>query len=364
MGRYVTSAVALLGLLAAQLCAQDQPAAPVPRDTVRLTDGKILANVLVLSETPTEVKLDTKGNGKPDRTLDQNQVRAIRYGGAPAAYRQAIAFYKVRQYNKAMKKFREATRTPKVRKWVKDYSAYYTAMCTARKSETSPVERPAAIAALEGLLKDSSNRWRDDARYQLGQIYLAAGNRQKALSAFRELESGAYKDEMKLTSSVGLGALMMADGKPADALTRYDKVISKAKGRFRSLYVTATVGKAEALTALERFDEAETFLRSVLKSATSDALLAKARLALGDCYYAKAAGAADRKEARQGYKTALKSYLWNIVVFFNQKAEYAKALLYAGRCWEKLDRADRAQELYRELRSKFGSTKWAGMIGK
>ena len=77
-----------------------------------------------------------------------------------------------------------------------------------------------------------------------------------------------------------------------------------------------------------------------------------------------AADEKDKTEARQKYKAALKNYLWNIVVFYNQKAEYAKALLYAGRCWQKLGQDTRAQELYRELRRKFGSTKWAGMIGK
>ena len=364
MTRHITAAALVMVLLTAGLHAQEEPAAPAPRDTIRLADGKILPNVFVVTETPTEVKIDTTGNSKPNRTLDQNDVTAIQYGGAPTSYRQAVAFYKVRQYDKALEKFREATSTTKVRKWVKDYSAYYTAMCLAGQSVTVPGQRGRAITAFEDLLKDADNRWRDDARYQLGQVYLAAGDKPKALVAFRELESGAYKDEMKLTASVGLGALMMADSKASDALQRYDKVVTGAKGRFRDLYETATVGKAEALTALKRYDQAKTFLGGVLTSATSDDLLAKAHLALGDCYYAWAVGEKDETEARQRYKAALKNYLWNIVVFYNQKAEYAKALLFAGRCWQKLGQDTRAQELYRELRSKFGATKWAGMIGK
>ncbi|HUW58185.1 MAG TPA: tetratricopeptide repeat protein [Planctomycetota bacterium] len=365
MIRHVTAAALVTVLLAVGLHAQDEPPAePAPRDTLRMADGKILPNVLVISETPTEVKIDTNGDSKPDRTLDQNEVTAIQYGGAPTSYREAVAFYKVKQYDKALEKFREATSTPKVRKWVTDYSAYYTAMCLAGQSVTDPTQQGRAIAAFETLLNDADNRWRDDARYRLGEIYLAAGDKPKALTAFRELESGAYKDEMKLTASVGLGALMMADDKASEALQRYDKVVTGAKGRFRDLYETATVGKAEALTALKRYDEARTFLGGVVESATGDDLLAKARLALGDCYYADAQNDKDETAARQKYKAALKNYLWNIVVFYNQRAEYAKALLYAGRCWEKLGQDTRAQELYRELRSKFGSTRWVGMIGK
>lgn len=365
MTRTMTLAALLLILPALEVCAQEPPPAePVVRDTVRKADGKILPNVLVISETATEVKLDTTGNGKADTTLDQNEVKEIQYGGTPNAYRQAIAFYRVKQYDEAIEQFQVATGTAGVRKWVKDYSAYYVAMCRAAEAEGDPTQRAAAIKAFEDLLKDSGNRWRDDARYRLGEIHLAAGERQQAQTTFTELEGSAHRDEMKLTASVGLGAIMMDERRASDALGRYDKVVKGAKDRFPELYAAATVGKAEALTALKRFDEAAKFLEGVLSGKAGDELLAKARLALGDCYYAQAQGAAGSKEARQLYKAALKNYLWNIVVFYNQKAEYAKSLLFAGRCWEKLEEAGRAQELYRELRNKFGATKWAGMIAR
>ncbi len=62
-----------------------------PRDTIRRTDGKIRANLTVLSETPTKVEIDTNGDGKADETLDQNEIRSIDYGGAPAAYMPLIS---------------------------------------------------------------------------------------------------------------------------------------------------------------------------------------------------------------------------------------------------------------------------------
>ena len=54
----------------------------------------------------------------------------------------------------------------------------------------------------------------------------------------------------------------------------------------------------------------------------------------------------------------------NIVVFYNQKNECARSLLYAGKCHENLGEKDKADALYRKLRAEFGATKWAAMIGR
>ncbi len=334
-----------------------------PRDTIRRTDGKIRANLTVLSETPTKVEIDTNGDGKADETLDQNEIRSIDYGGAPAPYTQALAYLRVRQFDKAIVSLREAMVEPGARKWVKDYASYYVAVCLAKQAEAAPAERPKAIQAFETLLKDSQNRWRDDARYQLGEVYLAAGDRGQALAAFQTLEKDAYKEETRLNAAAGLAALLMADGKPDEALKRYDTIVAGAKDRFPDLYVSALVGKSEAHTALKQYAEAESFLQGVLKSSTNEDVLAKAHSALGDCYFAQAQAAKDEGQARNQYKAARDQYLWNVVVFFNQKNECAKSLLYAGKCWDKLGDPARAQQLYGKLRSEFGSTRWAGMIG-
>jgi tetratricopeptide (TPR) repeat protein len=155
----------------------------------------------------------------------------------------------------------------------------------------------------------------------------------------------------------------MDDRKPQEAVVLYDKVVEGSKGnKYPELYVDATVGKAESLILLKRYGEAEDFLNTVLKTATKDDLLAKARLGLGDCCFARASDTKDEKEARSLYKLALKNYLWNIVVFFNETGSYPKALLYAGKCWEKLGDVPRATELFNELRTKYGSSQWAKKI--
>ena len=358
MNRGILTALVVLGLLAAESAAQ-APAPARPRDIVRTADRKILSNITVISETPTEVHLDTTGNGKADKTLDQNDVTEIQYDQVPNAYRQAEALYRVSNYDKAIQMFRQAT-AGGGRRWVKDYSAYYLAMCLARKSESDPNQAPLAIRAFEDLLKNRNNRWRDDARYQLGNLQLVKGDRAGAKTAFETLASSAHKQEMKLTASVGLADILMADKKPAEALKRYDTVVEGARGKFPDLFITATVGKAQAQTALGLFANAKAFLEGILKTAKNKALLAKAHTALADCFYTEA-GAVDPKEAPASYKAALNQYLWVVVVYNNEKAEFAKALYYAGQCWKKLGDEKKARELFKELQSKFGATRWAAM---
>ncbi|MCX5738674.1 MAG: hypothetical protein NTZ61_09295, partial [Proteobacteria bacterium] len=311
------------------LLAQEAPAA---RDTIRKSDGKILANLEVLSETPEKVEVDTNGDGKADQTLDQNEVKSIDYNGAPASYVQALALFRVRQYDKAVASFREAAADVSVRKWVKDYAAYYIALCLAKQAEAAPAERPKAVQAFEALLRDPNNRWRDDAKSQLGEAYLAAGDRAQALAVFQALEKDAYREETRLNAAAGLAALLMEENRPDEALKRYDTIVAGAKGRFADLYVSALVGKAGAHTALKQYAQAEEFLAGVMKTSTNEDVLAKAHSALGDCFYAQAGALKpDDPDARNKYKAALKHYLWNIVVFYNQKNECARSLLYGGK---------------------------------
>lgn len=368
MSRTVLNVTVCLGLLAAAAAAQtDTPAPSRPRDMIRLVDGKILTNIVVVGETPTEVKIDTTGDGKSDRTLDQNDVRQIVYDQEPNDYRQAVALYGVSDYDKAIAGFRKAM-TGRGRRWVKSYSTYYIAVCLARKSEGDPAQRQFAINAFEDLLKDANNRWRDGARYQLGEIYRTSGDKARAKTAFATLADSAHKEEMKLTASVGLSAILMDDRRPAEALKGYDTVVAGAQGKFPDLYVTATVGKAEAHTALGEFDKAAAFLQGVLKTSKNRSLRAKIHLALGDCYYAQAAEEAKKAETKANVaattKNALINYLWVIVVYPGQKAEFSKSLYYAGECWKTLGDRAKGAELHQELKSKFPRTTWAARVGR
>jgi len=358
MNRSLLLSICVCLCLAAAEAGAQAPPPSRPRDMVLLADGGNLTNVVVLSETPSEVTVDTTGDGKADRTLNQNEVKAITYDREPTDYRQAVALYGVSDYDKAMEGFRKASAAPG-RRWVKDYSAYYLAMCLARKSAGDPTQRAGAIASFEALLKDPGNRWRDDARYQLGQIYLAAGDKAKAQTAFATLAASAHREEMKLTASVGLSDILMAEGKPAEALKGYNRVVTQARGKFEDLYAAATVGKAEAHTALGEFDKAGTFLQEILDTSKSRELRAKAHLALGDCRYAQAAAEKEPDKVTPLVKEALNNYLWVVVVYSNQKAEFAKSLYQAAQCWRELKEPAKARELETELTSKFPTSAWA-----
>jgi hypothetical protein len=123
------------------------------------------------------------------------------------------------------------------------------------------------------------------------------------------------------------------------------------------------VGKAEALAAQKKFQEAADFLTDMIPDAKDDkSLLATVRVALGDCYYAWADTLDDENQRAATVKNALVNYLWIVVVLNSEKAELAKSLYYAGECWKKLGEPQRAKALHDELRKDFARTKWAGMV--
>ena len=353
----------LLVLSATDLGAQGTVTTPA-RDTVRKADGKMLANVTVLEETATEVKIDRNFDGKADVTLDQNDVKQIGYGDMPIAYRQGEAFFGVGQYDQAIEQFHKAMQDAAARQWVKDYSAYYIARSTARKAEADAGLRVEAVKAFETILKNPNNRWRDAARYELGQLYLVSGEKDKARGQFTQLESSAHQDRMRLTASMGLADLLRAEDKTQEALDRYRKVVGETKEKHPDLSSAATVGQAGALIALKKYDDAQKFLENVIKTARQAPLLARTYSLLGDSHRLQAQTEPDRNKQRQLYKAALMSYLRNIVLYYKQKNQYARSLLYAGNCWKKLGEDKFAAELHNELRTKYSSTTWADELRK
>jgi len=333
------------------------------RDTVQLR-GQTLTNVTVLSEDYREVQLDTDGDGVVDRKVPQNEVRQVVYDDVPAAYRTAMAVFRLgNQYDKALKHFAEAGKTGGVRPWLKDYVAYYSAECVRRQAGTDrALLAQAAQKYQDALASNANSPFREGLQLGLGSILLQQNDLDGARRQFASLERAAVKDEFKLGAMLNLARVDMLREQPAEAVKQFDKVLAKGEKGYSATYAEAVVGKGRALIALKQYPEAGRFLEGALKTTRNDALLSEGYTTLGDCRYEYAGTLKDKKAARSAYKSALMAYLRVEVLYYQDSEMLAKSLYYAGKCFQNLERDDRAQEKFALLRKKFPDSPWTSKI--
>ncbi len=334
------------------------------RDTVTLTNKQILGNVTVLTENYREIQVDTDGDGTADRTISQNDVLRVEYGDAPAAYRQAMASFRLgTQYEKALEEFKTAATSTGVRPWLKDYVGYYMAECLRLQAQSKPAVLDAAVKAhRDALAASPEGPFRDVLLYGLGRLLLVQDKTADAAKEFDTLSRSAVKTEYRQGGQLGLANIQAKEGRLPDAIKLYDVVVQKGEEQSADVYREAVVGKAKAMLALKQHAQGIAFLEEALKKTKSVPLLTEGYATLGDCYYDLAESQKDPKEARSTYKEALYAFLHVEVLYSQDPDLLAKALFYEGKCFQSLKEDNRAQEKWAQLRSKFPGSPWLEKI--
>ena len=125
---------------------------------------------------------------------------------------------------------------------------------------------------------------------------------------------------------------------PGAALPRFDKSLAAGE-RFA---VRASLGKARAFCALQKFDDAVFILEELLKDSSDDlAASVRARMLLADTYAQKGA-----------FLEAAKTYL-SIGILYEDPETVPDALFKAGEAFEKAARPEEARNAYQELLDRF-----------
>ena len=90
--------------------------------------------------------------------------------------------------------------------------------------------------------------------------------------------------------------------------------------------------------------------------------LAAAYLGLGDCYWAKGERSPGEESGKADLNKALVSYMRIVVVYKAEQRYVAKAMFFAGRCFQLLDgegAQEHASKLYNKLIRYYGGSRWA-----
>ena len=155
-----------------------------------------------------------------------------------------------------------------------------------------------------------------------------------------------------MRAGVAAGRALLSQGKPREAAAAFDKVLAtEAEGDSAQAQRTAaTLGKASALVALKKPDEAIAIVEEIIqKGDPEDApLMARAYNVLGT---------AQRQAGR--IKEALLAFLHVDILYSSVPDAHAEALANLAELWEQVHKTDRANRARQTLEEQYKDSPWA-----
>lgn len=188
----------------------------------------------------------------------------------------------------------------------------------------------------------------------LGDLEARAGRAEQALAAYKQLDAGPAA--MRVRSASARAAMLLAQGKPAEAAAEYDAAV-KLAGSDKANQPqkrAAELGKARCLTAQGKHEDAVKLVDQIVRDADPEEkeLLARAYTVLGTAYRNIAGREQD----------ALIQFLMVDLVYNTLPESHAESLFNLGELWEKGSNPERAREARQNLKNAYPSSLWAAKL--
>ena len=188
----------------------------------------------------------------------------------------------------------------------------------------------------------------------LGDLHARAGKPAEAVAAYQQLDSGPPALQVRAASAKA--AMLLAQGKPAEAMAEYDAAIKLAGSEKTSQPQkrSAELGKAKCLSLQGKQDAAiETAVKIIKDSSPEEKeLLSRAYNILGGAYRTMAGREQD----------ALIQFLTVDLVYNTLPESHAEALFNLGELWDKGSNPERAREARQNLKAAYPASPWAAKL--
>ena len=212
----------------------------------------------------------------------------------------------------------------------------------------------AAKTVVDYLAKHSKSHHFFQMQELLGDLHARAGKPAEALAAYQQLDSGP--PGMKVRAASAKAAMLLAQGKPDEAMAEYDAAIKLAGSDKASQPQkrSAELGKAKCLSLQGKQDAAiETVLQIIKDSGPEEKeLLSRAYNVLGGAYRSVAGREQD----------ALIQFLTVDLVYNTLPESHAEALFNLGELWDKGSNPERAREARQNLKAAYPASPWAAKL--
>jgi tetratricopeptide (TPR) repeat protein len=317
-------------------------------DRVRTTHGSETGRVTGM--TPLEVTVDKASAGIEQ--VPVNEITTIVFHGEPAELSQARTNARNGSYATALEALKKIDVAAVDRDYVKQDVQFYRALCEAKLALGGTGEITDAGRNLNGFVRKNPDNFHYlEAVEVMGDLLMASERWDAAQKQYAELDKAPWP-EYKMRAAVLTGRTLQAKGEHAEAIAEFDKVLAMpGEGKdVESQKLTATLGKAESLSATGKVDEAVTMIEQVILDADPEQMQLHARAynALGRCY-----------EQAGKTKDALLAYLHVDVLYNTVPEAHAEALSHLVPLWQAIGQGERAREAKQTLEEKYAGSRWA-----
>jgi tetratricopeptide (TPR) repeat protein len=306
-------------------------------------------------ETPREVAIKT---ARGDQRIGVHRIDLIRYDGQSPQLGVIRDLERQGRYQEAHDQYKEQLgQVPEGKETLADAVAVavFRTACKAAIADPEKAELPIKMFEKDGpQFKETRHYY--PMQELIGQVYLAAGQFDKAATAFaplKEVTWPGYRE--KATVYQGLAALKQK--KLDDAKRAFEEVMSSASND-RDVVLQKRVAQVylgEALVEEKKTAEAEKLLREALAQIPTEEAELKAigHNALGDALAANG----KPKEA------VLDGYLWVVTIYHRHPDQVARALFHLAQLFPRIGFADHGREMSDRLKAEHPKSEWARRLG-
>jgi tetratricopeptide (TPR) repeat protein len=318
-------------------------------DTIKTASRKLSGHVRGMDST----KIDFEQGARGGQILEVpvNEVLTVYYEAEPADLTAAKNHVLAGHYSDALAVLQRIKEGP-ARSEMRQDVEFYKALCSAKLALGGSMKIADAGRMMRAFAEANPKSYHYfEASETVGDLLAAGGHYAQAAEYYARLDGAPWAD-YKMRAGVATGRALLSQGKAQEAAAAFGKVIAaEADGdSARAQRTAASLGKASALTAMKKPDEAVKIVEEILLKGDPEDAPAMAR-----AY--NALGTAHRRAGR--VKEALLAFLHVDVLYSSVPDAHAEALANLAELWEQVHKTDRANRARQTLDEQYKDSPWA-----
>jgi tetratricopeptide (TPR) repeat protein len=318
-------------------------------DRIKTGKGQLYGEIVTMDSARVDLR-QSSGNGLV-KQIPVNEIQVIFYEGEPVDLRAAKNHVLAGRFAEAWAALKKIDKMPTRPEIVQDVD-FYKALCASKLALAGNMKIADAGRMMKAFADSTPKSFHYfEASETVGDLLVAAGAYAAAAEYYARLDAAPWPD-YRMRAGVAVGRALLSQGKTEEAVAAFDKVLAtKAEGdSAQQQLMAAALGKAAALVALKKSDEAIKIVEGFLDKADPEnaPLMARAYNILGT---------AQRQAGRN--KEALLSFLRVDVLYASAHDAHAEALSNLVDLWEKNHKTDRASRARKTLEERYPESPWA-----